>query len=37
MENDVELAQFLREMGYSEAIVAKIIDWYLKDHPEIST
>jgi hypothetical protein len=35
MENDIELAELLREMGYSEAIVTKILDWYLNDHPEI--
>jgi hypothetical protein len=35
MENTDELAQLLRKMGYSEVIVTKIIDWYLKDHTEI--
>jgi hypothetical protein len=33
MANDLELTQLLREMGYSEAVVTKIIDWYSKDHP----
>jgi len=36
MENDSELTQLLREMGYSEAVVAKIVEWYLKDNPEIT-
>jgi hypothetical protein len=35
MKSNVELAQLLREMGYSEDIIGKIITWYLKDHPEI--
>lgn len=35
MEDTVELSQLLRQMGYSETVVTKIIAWYLKDHPEI--
>lgn len=36
MEDTVELSQLLRQMGYSEAVVDKIVGWYLKDHPEIT-
>jgi hypothetical protein len=37
MEDTVELSLLLRQMGYSEAVVAKIVGWYLKDHPELSS
>lgn len=39
MEKDLipALERQLHEMGYSDKIITKILDLYVKDHPEIVT
>ncbi len=31
-----DLEQLLNKMGYSKAVIDKILVWYVTDHPEIS-
>jgi len=36
VEENTDLVRMLREAGYSEDIITRIIEWYSTDHPEVS-